>query len=79
MLISHVDVNRIVLPRLQIIRGRTLFKLNIYKPEFALIVTLSKMNTLELPALRGESNRIILFKHYEIEMPVHEVELMFIY
>ena len=53
VLISHVDVNRIVLPSLQIIRGRTLFKLNVHDDEFALIVTLSKMHNLELPALRG--------------------------
>ena len=54
VLISHVDVPRIVLPRLQIIRGRTLFKLNIYDKDFALLVTLSKMNNLEIPALRGK-------------------------
>jgi L1 cell adhesion molecule len=56
VLISHVDVPRIVLPRLQIIRGRTLFKLNIYDKDFALLVTLSKMNNLEMPALRGEAS-----------------------
>lgn len=56
VLISHVDVNKIVLPRLQIIRGRTLFKLNIQEDEFALLVTLSKMNSLELPGLRGTYN-----------------------
>ena len=55
VLISHVDVTNIVLPSLQIIRGRTLFKLNVYDDdEFALIVTLSKMHNLELPALRGK-------------------------
>jgi len=54
VLISHVDVNKIVLPRLQIIRGRTLFKLNIQEDSFALMVTLSKMNSLELPGLRGK-------------------------
>eukprot|EP00094_Tigriopus_californicus_P003834 TCALIF_03690-PA protein Name:"Similar to Egfr Epidermal growth factor receptor (Drosophila melanogaster)" AED:0.16 eAED:0.16 QI:552/0.71/0.75/1/0.71/0.75/8/642/992 len=52
VLISHVDVTRIVLPSLQIIRGRTLFKLSVQEDEFALIVTLSKMHNLELPALR---------------------------
>ncbi|XP_065206948.1 epidermal growth factor receptor isoform X2 [Planococcus citri] len=52
VLISHVDVSRIVLPKLQIIRGRSLFKLNIQEAEFALMVTLSKMNSLEMPALR---------------------------
>jgi Receptor L domain. len=58
VLISHVDVPRIVLPRLQIIRGRTLFKLNIYDKDFALLVTLSKMNNLEMPALRGKQAAI---------------------
>jgi epidermal growth factor receptor len=56
VLISHVDVTKIILPSLQIIRGRTLFKLNVQDDEFALIVTLSKMNNLEMPALRGRSN-----------------------
>jgi L1 cell adhesion molecule len=55
VLISHVDVKRIVIPNLQIIRGRTLFKLNVRDEEFALMVTLSKMENLEMPALRGES------------------------
>lgn len=56
VLLSHVDVHRILLPRLQIIRGRTLFKLNkgnIQDESYALMVTLSKMHTLELPGLRG--------------------------
>ncbi|XP_057319876.1 epidermal growth factor receptor isoform X1 [Microplitis mediator] len=52
VLISHCDVRRIVLPRLQIIRGRTLFKLNIHPHEFALIVTMTGIYNLELPALR---------------------------
>ncbi len=55
VLISHVDVRRIILPSLQIIRGRTLFKLTVQEDEFALLVTLSKMYNLEMPALRGES------------------------
>merc|ERR1719336_2585872 len=42
VLISHVDVTRIVLPSLQIVRGRTLFKLSRDEDEYALIVTLSK-------------------------------------
>ncbi|KAH8040427.1 hypothetical protein HPB51_010207 [Rhipicephalus microplus] len=52
VLISHVDVQRILLPSLMIVRGRSLFKLNVHDEEFALIVTLSKMENLELPALR---------------------------
>jgi len=54
VLISHVDVRRIVLPSLQVIRGRTRFRLNVHDDEFALMVTLSRMDNLELPALRGE-------------------------
>lgn len=54
VLISHVDVKRIVLPSLQIIRGRSLFKLNVRDEEFALMVTLSKMENLEAPSLRGK-------------------------
>lgn len=54
VLITHVDVSKIVLPRLQIIRGRTQFKLAVKEEEFSLLVMLSKMNNLELPALRGK-------------------------
>lgn len=56
VLISHVDVKRIVLPNLQIIRGRSPFKLNVRNEEFAIFVTLSKMETLEMPSLRGNYN-----------------------
>lgn len=67
VLISHVDVKRIVLPRLQIIRGRTLFKINVRDEEFALMVTLSKMYSLELPALRDTlSGSIGLFNNYNL-------------
>lgn len=52
VLISHVDVQKIVLPSLMIIRGRSLFKLNVGEEQYALIVTLSKMENLEMPALR---------------------------
>lgn len=52
VLISHVDVQKIVLPSLMIIRGRSLFKLNLGDEQYALIVTLSKMENLEMPALR---------------------------
>ncbi|KAI5640359.1 protein tyrosine kinase domain-containing protein [Phthorimaea operculella] len=52
VLISHVNVRQIILPQLQIIRGRTLFKLNVREEEFALMVTMSSAYTLELPALR---------------------------
>ena len=65
VLISHVDVKRIILPSLQIIRGRTLFKLTVQEDEFALIVTLSKMHNLEMPALRGKK-LVSCIKYYEI-------------
>ncbi|KAJ8922134.1 hypothetical protein NQ315_004068 [Exocentrus adspersus] len=67
VLISHVDIKRIVLPRLQIIRGRTLFKMNVRDEEFALIVTLSKMFNLELPALRDVLRGSVgLFNNYNL-------------
>ncbi|XP_034255203.1 epidermal growth factor receptor isoform X2 [Thrips palmi] len=67
VLISHVDVRRIVLPRLQIIRGRTTFKVNINEEEFALFVTLSKMHTLEMPALRDIlSGSVGMFNNYNL-------------
>lgn len=67
VLISHVDIRRIVLPRLQIIRGRTLFTMNSRNEEFALLVTLSKMYTLELPALRDVLHgNIGLFNNYNL-------------
>lgn len=66
VLISHVDVN-IVLPRLQIIRGRTLFKLNILDEQFGLFVTYSQMLTLELPALRDIlAGSVGLFNNYNL-------------
>ena len=52
VLISQVHVKKVSLPNLQIIRGRTHFKLNIRDEEFALLVTLCKMENLELSSLR---------------------------
>lgn len=52
VLISHVDIKKIVLPRLQIIRGRTLFKMSQHEDDYALVITLNKMYSVELPALR---------------------------
>ena len=53
VLIAQVNVQRVVLPNLQIIRGRTLFKLGVTDEEFALVVTLPKMYNLEISAFRG--------------------------
>ncbi|XP_045478869.1 epidermal growth factor receptor-like [Harmonia axyridis] len=67
ILISHVEIKRIVLPKLQIIRGGTLFRMNNGGEEFSLIVSLSKMYTLELPALRDVlSGNIGLFNNYNL-------------
>ncbi|XP_030369011.1 epidermal growth factor receptor isoform X2 [Scaptodrosophila lebanonensis] len=52
ILISHVDVTRVIFPKLQIIRGRTQFSLNYEEEKYALFATYSKMNTLEMPELR---------------------------
>lgn len=57
VLISHVDIKKVVLPRLQIIRGRTLFKINTENEEFSLFVAYSQMYNLEMPALRGKTDR----------------------
>ncbi|XP_035704636.1 epidermal growth factor receptor isoform X2 [Folsomia candida] len=67
VLISHVDVQRILLPSLQVIRGRTLFRLNVHDDEFALMVTLSRMNNLELPALRDVlAGNVGIFNNYNL-------------
>ncbi|XP_065571133.1 epidermal growth factor receptor-like isoform X2 [Artemia franciscana] len=67
VLISHVDVKKIALPSLQIIRGRTFFKLSIHEEEFSLMVTLSKTETLEMPALRDIlAGYVGLFNNYNL-------------
>ncbi|XP_035219957.1 epidermal growth factor receptor-like isoform X2 [Stegodyphus dumicola] len=50
VLISHVNIRRIVLPKLMIIRGRNLFDLQ--PGDFALLVAHTNLDMLELPALR---------------------------
>ncbi|XP_043475369.1 epidermal growth factor receptor isoform X2 [Leptopilina heterotoma] len=65
--ISHVNVRRIVLPSLQIIRGRNLFKLNIHDREFALFVSMCQMYNLEMPALRDILNGSVgMFNNYNL-------------
>lgn len=67
VLISHVDTEHVKLPRLQIIRGRTLFKLNVWNSEFGLFVSFSQMQTLELPALRDILNGSVgMFNNYNL-------------
>lgn len=67
VLISHVDTQHVKLPRLQIIRGRNLFKLNVWKDEFGLFVSFSQMLTLELPALRDILNGSVgMFNNYNL-------------
>lgn len=53
--------------RLQIIRGRTLFKVNIMDDQFGLFVTYSQMHTLEMPALRDIlAGSVGLFNNYNL-------------
>lgn len=94
VLISHVDIQNIILPRfvctyslhsarsailhihqfihrfpfrLQIIRGRTLFKLNVMQEQFGLFVTYSQMHTLELPSLRDIlAGSVGIFNNYNL-------------
>lgn len=67
VLISHVDTEHIRLPRLQIIRGRTLFKLNVWNSEFGLFVSFSQTQSLELPALRDILNGSVgMFNNYNL-------------
>jgi epidermal growth factor receptor len=67
VLISHVDTEHIRLPRLQIIRGRTLFKLNVWNSEFGLFVSFSQSQSLELPALRDILNGSVgMFNNYNL-------------
>lgn len=67
VLISHVDVKRVVLPKLQIIRGRSLFRLSIHKQDFALLISLSKMHSIEMPSLRDIlAGGVGLFNNYNL-------------
>ncbi|XP_023221875.1 epidermal growth factor receptor-like isoform X2 [Centruroides sculpturatus] len=67
VLISHVNIKRIILPKLMIIRGRTLFKLNVREEQFALLVTLSTMDNLEMPSLRDIlSGSVGFFNNYNL-------------
>ncbi|KAK6626910.1 hypothetical protein RUM44_009387 [Polyplax serrata] len=67
VLISHVYVKRVALPKLQIIRGRSLFKLSIHRQEFALMISLCKMHTIEMPALRDIlAGGVGLFNNYNL-------------
>ncbi len=52
--ISHVDARQVILPNLELIRGRSLFRLKNEGEEFALMLSLTKIYTLQLPALRGK-------------------------
>ncbi|XP_071057368.1 epidermal growth factor receptor isoform X2 [Onthophagus taurus] len=67
VLISHVNIHNVVLPRLQIIRGRTQMKPQSMEQEFSLLVTHSSMFTLELPALRDILNGGVgFFNNYNL-------------
>ncbi|XP_055299415.1 epidermal growth factor receptor-like [Sitodiplosis mosellana] len=65
--IRHVHVKNIIFPRLQVIHGRTLFKLNIYDEKFGLFVSYSQMDSLELPALRDiVSGSVLIFNNQNL-------------
>ncbi|CAG0882101.1 unnamed protein product [Cyprideis torosa] len=68
VLISYVDVKRLVLPSLQIIRGRSLFSVPNDERDFSLMVAkCSKMETLEMPALRDILHGSVgLFDNYNL-------------
>ncbi|KAL0280246.1 UNVERIFIED_CONTAM: hypothetical protein PYX00_001596 [Menopon gallinae] len=67
VLISHVHAKKVVLPNLQIIRGRTLFRLSIHQQEFALFITLCKAHSIEMPALRDIlSGGVGIFDNYNL-------------
>lgn len=67
VLISHVNLKQVILPSLQIIRGRTTFKLNIGDEEYSLFVTYSQMYSLEMPALRDILNGSVgIFSNYNL-------------
>lgn len=57
VLFAHVNVSKIVLPRLKIVRGRTKYTLTystIIAQEFSFLIILSDMENIELPDLTGE-------------------------
>ncbi|CAH0768676.1 unnamed protein product [Bemisia tabaci] len=56
VLISHVSVKKVALPKLQIIRGRTTFKAPVHEDEWSLLITLTKVLNVEMPALRDVLN-----------------------
>lgn len=55
-LIAYVNISKIVLPRLNIIWGRTRYKYNtgFFIQEFSLFIASSSIQNIELPSLRGE-------------------------
>lgn len=75
VLVSHVNIRRIVLPNLMIIRGRNLFKLNPGEEEYALLVARNTIEILELPALRGLYMVFMVF-HVISKLRVHNKHLI---
>lgn len=59
-LFAHINVSKLVLPRLKIIRGRNKYRIAYNHnypnttPEFSLFIISTKMKKIELPGLRGE-------------------------
>lgn len=52
VLIARVNIERLALPNLQIIRGRTVFQLNRVRDSFSFMLMYSRIRILEMPALR---------------------------
>lgn len=63
LLIAYVEVEKISMPNLQIIRGRDLFKLNNAKDEYAMFVIENELRSLELPNLREILAGDVGFRH----------------
>jgi len=77
VLISYVNIQNVILPQLQIIRGHTLFNImnGNMEEEFALIVIYSQMYTLELPALRDILNGLVgIFNNYNLSHYIRTIE-----
>lgn len=67
VLISHVDVRHMILPSLEIIRGRTNFELNTHDEEFTLFVANNQMHTLEMSALKDIlQGSVGIFNNYNL-------------
>lgn len=63
--INGITLIATLLFRLQIIHGRTIFKLHNSEKEFSMLVTSSNMHTLEFPGLRDILNGSVSIENNE--------------